>query len=61
MSDLLDELSHLEGAARVVWKDEGGELSSLGAALKQVETQVKRETNAAPPPISFHLISFNLV
>ena len=45
MDDLLDELNHVEPAARIVWKDEAGELSSIGAALKQVETQVKLDKN----------------
>ena len=44
---LLDELSHIEPAARIVWKDESGELASLGTALKQVETQVKLDKNEA--------------
>jgi len=35
----------LEGAARVVWKDEGIELTAIGSALKQVETQVKLDKN----------------
>ena len=34
---LLDELTHVEGAARVVWKDEGAELATITASLKQVE------------------------
>ena len=42
---LFDELIHVEGAARVEWKDCAGELSSIGAALKQVETQVKLDKN----------------
>ena len=42
---LMEELEHVEPAARIVWKDEEGELASLGAALKQVETQVKLDKN----------------
>jgi len=42
---LADELEHVENAARVVWKDEEGELNAITAALKQVETQVKLDKN----------------
>ena len=40
VDDLYDDLVHVEGAARVEWKECLGELSSLTAALKQVATQV---------------------
>ena len=36
VDQLVDDLAHVEPAARIVWKDEASELSSLGAALKQV-------------------------
>jgi len=45
VDQLVDDLAHVEPAARIVWKDEASELSSLGAALKQVETQVKLDKN----------------
>ena len=44
---LFDELVHVEGAARVEWKETTSELSSLGSALKQVQTQVKLDKNAS--------------
>jgi diaphanous 1 len=44
---LIDQMQHLEGASRVEWKEVGSEVSSLGSALKQVETQVKLDKNAS--------------
>ena len=42
---LIDELAHVEGAARIVWKDEVAELAGITTSLKQVETQVKLDKN----------------
>ena len=38
---LLREMSHLEAAARLSWKDESAELNALNGAVKVVESQVK--------------------
>ena len=47
IDQLGDELEHVEPAARIVWKDEVGEVSALETAVKLVETQVKLDKNDA--------------
>ena len=38
---LAQEMPDLEGATRCIWKDETGEMGTIKASLKQVQTQVK--------------------
>lgn len=45
VDQLLDELEHVENAARTVWKDVSAEFKSVETSLNQVGTQVKLDKN----------------